>query len=117
MRNIYKIALMTTIFFSLAFATADGPDYWKVRGVASDDVLWIHPTPNYRSERIGQIPYNATCLKNIECTGNISFTEYQRLSPEEKRALKKQSRWCKVKYQNRVGWVNGKYLIEDGNCP
>ena len=106
------------ISFSFSFAEADGPDYWRIRGVAFYDVLWIHPKPDYLSKQIGKIPYNATCLKNLECTDNISFGEYQKLSPKEKHQLKYRTKWCKIVYHGTTGWVNGNFLAENRKkCP
>jgi len=94
MNSLFKITILILISSSFSFATADGPDHYRVQGVASNDVLWMHPTPDYRSKRIGKIPYNARCLINFGCEG----------------------RWCKVKYRGILGWVNGKFLGESGNC-
>lgn len=58
-----------------------------------NDVLWIHPRPDYKSARILGIPPNATCVQNLGCS----------------------KRWCKVSYRDVIGWVNGKYLGE-GEC-
>ncbi len=33
---------------------------------------------------IGKIHYNATCLKNIKCTENLSYAEYLKLSQKKK---------------------------------
>ncbi len=117
MKSLLKVILLISISFSFVLATADGPDYWRVAGVSANDVLWMHPTPDYHSGKIGKIPHNAICLKNLECTGNISFAEYQRLSPREQDQLKNKSKWCKVDYRGTVGWVNAKFLTEGGNCP
>jgi len=116
MNSLFKIIILILISSSFSFAEAGGPDYWRVQGVASNDVLWMHPKPDYRSKRIGKIPYNATCIKHLKCTGYMSFGEYQQLSPREQDRLKYRSKWCKVVYRGTVGWVNAKFLRE-GNCP
>ena len=95
MNNFLKILLTILLFSSFSFATAGGPDNLDVRGVASNDVLWIHPAPSYTSKKIGKIPYNEKCLKNLGCKGQ----------------------WCKVNYRGTIGWVNGKFLGESGHCP
>jgi len=95
MNTLFKIALFILFSSSFGFATADGPDNFDIQGVALNDVLWIHPTPNYKSTKIGQIPYDAKCIKNLGCKGQ----------------------WCKVNYRGTVGWVNGMFLIEGSNCP
>lgn len=88
--KLYISLLFVTVSL---FATADGPDYFNVRGVAYNDVLWMHPRADYRSPKIQGIPPNASCVKNLGCNG----------------------RWCKVSYGGVVGWVNGRYLAE-GSC-
>ena len=95
MNSLFKIVILILVSSSFSFATAGGPDHLDVRGVTSNDVLWMHPTPSYKSKKIGEIPYNAKCLKNLGCEG----------------------RWCKVNYIGIVGWVNGKFLGESGYCP
>ena len=116
MNRLFKITILILISSSFSFAEADGPDHYSVQGVASNDVLWMHPKPDYRSKKIGKIPYNGSCIKHLKCTGNISYAEYQKMSPREKDQLKYRSKWCKVVYRGTVGWVNGKFLRE-GNCP
>ena len=95
MNSLFKIVILVLFSSSFSFTTAGGPDNLDVRAVASNDVLWMHPTPSYKSKKIGEIPYNTRCLKNLGCKG----------------------RWCKVNYRGTVGWVNGKFLGESGQCP
>jgi hypothetical protein len=108
-------SIVISLLSTFAFATADGPDYWRTKNVASNDVLWIHPTPDPNSERIGQIPPTAVCIQNLGCQGNISFEEYQLLTPKEQELLKRRSRWCKISYQTITGWVNGRFLQESSH--
>ncbi|MEA2028325.1 MAG: SH3 domain-containing protein [Campylobacterota bacterium] len=92
--------LKTTIFIALLTthlqATADGPNYYRVVGVASNDVLWMRDKPHHRSPKIAQIPHNARKITPIKC---------QWITPK--------SRWCKVAYHGQIGWVNARYLGED----
>ena len=92
--DLFKIVVLILVFSTLSYATPDGPDNFNIRGVASYDVLWMHPTPNYKSRKIGKIPYNGKCIKNLGCRG----------------------RWCRVNYKGTVGWVNGRFLMEGGSC-
>ena len=118
MRYICSILCLLSLSFSLSNADADGPDYWRVFRVAPDDVLWMHPEPNYLSSQIGYLPYNARCIQTIECTANISFSEFMKLSPEQQKQLKYRTRWCKVRYGKTEGWVNANFLREErGKCP
>jgi hypothetical protein len=92
---MYSLKLFLSFVFVTVsiFATADGPDYFSIRGVAYNDVLWIHPRPDHHSTRIKGIPSDASCIKNLGCSG----------------------KWCKVSYGGVTGWVNGRYLGE-GDC-
>ncbi len=115
-RSPFKMLVLVALFSSSAFAEASGPDHWRVAGVKSNDVLWMHAESVYSSKKIGQIPYDGVCLKNLGCTGVISFAEFEKLSPVEQKKSAHASRWCKVEYNNIVGWVNGKFLAEGAAC-
>jgi hypothetical protein len=112
----FKILVLAALFSSAVFAEADGPDYWRVTEVKANDILWMHAESVYSSKKIGKIPYDSACLKNLGCTGVISFAEFQKLSPAEQKKSAHASRWCKVEYKGIVGWVNGKFLAEGGAC-
>ncbi len=113
MHSLFQVIIL--IFISFAFAEAKSPDYWKIQGVIFKDVLWIHPKPTYYSKVIGKIPYNATCIKNLKCTEDLSWAKYRKLSQKEKIQLKYRTKWCKIVYRGIVGWVNGNYLGENKN--
>jgi hypothetical protein len=96
-------------------AEADGPDYFRVIDVAADDVLNIRAEPRAGSEKVGEIPPGADCVRNLGCQGGLSFEEYTTLTEEEKAArLKANPRWCQVEYRGVVGWAAGRYLGEGG---
>ena len=94
-----------------AAAEASGPDFWRVHGVASDDRLNVHDGPSARSKIVGNLAPNATGLKNLGCRNDLSFNEWQRLSPAE-RARRSKPRWCKVQTPDLTGWVAGRFLAE-----
>ena len=99
-----------------AWATADGPDFYAVTGVADDDVLNIRAEPDPRAEKIGAVPPDGTCVRNLGCKGGLTFREFTELSAERKaKRLKENPRWCKIEYQGVDGWVAGRYLRE-GTC-
>ena len=95
MNSLFKIVILVLFSSSFSFATAGDPDNLDVRDVASNDVLWMHPTPSSKSKKIEEIPYNERCLKNLGC----------------------KEQWCKVNYRDTIGWVNRKFLGESGHCP
>jgi len=101
---------------SNAVSTADGPDYWQVHGVESGDVLYIRKEPSMQSEKLGEIPPDGHCIKNIRCVGGLTYDEFTNLSEAEKEKIKKERpRWCYIEYKGIKGWVAGRYLRE-GSC-
>ena len=100
-----------------AQATADGPDFYRVRGVSATSALSLRAEPSLQAPRIGRIAPDATCLRNLGCQGGLTFEEFTTLSEaHRKRRAEENPRWCKVEYQGTVGWVAGRYLAE-APCP
>ncbi len=98
-------------------AEADGPDYYRVTGVGPDDVLNIRAEPNPNAEKMGEIPPDGNCIRNLGCRGGLTFAEYSSLSPDEQAArIAEHPRWCRIEYQGITGWAAGPYLAE-GDCP
>ena len=99
-----------------AFSEADGPDHWQVHGVEKEDVLNIRQEPNYKSKKIGEIPSDGQCVKNLKCVGGLTFEEFTNLTEAEKnKILRERPRWCYIEYKGVKGWVAGRYLRE-GYC-
>ena len=95
------------------YAGADGPDYWRVHGVDSDDVLNIRSEAKPTSDIIGEIPPDAQCIRNLRCIGGLTLDEFTTLSEAQKEKIKKERpRWCQIKFQGITGWVAGRYLRE-----
>lgn len=95
----------TMLLFSLnAFADADGPDCWDVKGVASNDTLNVREQPSAKAKVLGTIPPNAKALANL--------TE----EPEGDMNPPKHPGWCKIKYKTLTGWVSCKFLEEGDAC-
>lgn len=99
-----------------ARADADGPDFYAVTGVAADDVLNIRAEPNAHARKIGAIPPDGTCVRNLGCRCGLTFQEFTEFSPaQQAERLRENPRWCKVEYEGVTGWVAGRYLRE-GHC-
>jgi hypothetical protein len=99
------------------FATADGPDFFSVRDVAPGDVLNIRGEPNVKTPKIGEIPPNGTCIRNLGCQGGLTYQEFTTLTPEQQKQRQRENpRWCRIEYRGATGWVAGRYLGE-GDCP
>ena len=92
--------------------TADGPDFWAVTGVRSNDTLNMRMSPSADSEAIARIPHNARGLKNHGCPNDVTFEQWKRMTKAQ-RDLAARSRWCQVEYQGRKGWVASRFLRED----
>ena len=65
---------------------------YRVRGVSSDDVLYIRSGSSVKSRKIGSIPPNGHGIKKLgPCEGNR----------------------CKINYRGKTGWSSMKYLVAD----
>jgi hypothetical protein len=117
MKTLLKQTLtLLVIASSLALADADGPDHYKVTGVASNDVLNIRSEADPNANKVGEIPAEADCVKNLGCKGGLTMSEFTDLSKAEQEAiLIKRPRWCKIEYQGIKGWVSAHFLSE-GSC-
>jgi uncharacterized protein YraI len=98
-----------------ARAEADGPDYFRVTGVAADDVLNIRAAPSPRARILGAIPPDGNGIRNRGCRGGLSFAEWERASPAAREAADRR-RWCRVTWRGMTGWVAGRFLAE-GRAP
>ena len=96
--------------------TADGPDFYAVTGVASDDVLNLRAGPSVSSETIGQIPHDAHGLRSLGCVGLSSYGEWVKMTEVQRQTSRKQH-WCKVEYRSVEGWVAARFLQEDSGEP
>lgn len=106
------IALLSLACWKV-FAVADGPDHFRVTGIQQGDVLNIRVEPNAGAEKIGEIPPDGICIRNLGCKGGLTLHEYTTLSEEERQQrLKENPRWCRIEYHKITGWVAGRYLAE-----
>lgn len=75
-----------------AFATADGPDIFRVSGVASWDRLNLRAGPAASYKVVGTIPHDGRFIENLGgCVG----------------------KWCRVRYEGVIGWAHTGFLAED----
>ncbi len=114
--------LMLALLFGLAApafvqAQGHGPDYWAVTGVAPNDVLNMRAGPNADTAAIGRIPANARGVKNHGCPSDVTFEQWLRMTQAQRDAAQRRARWCQVEYNGTRGWVNGRFLREDGPPP
>ena len=107
--------ILTIAMVGASLADADGPDFYRVTGVASDDVLNIRAKPNASSEKLGSIPHDADGIQNRGCEGGLSYAEWAEAT-EEERAASVRRRWCRVSFAGSEGWVAGRFLAE-GSAP
>jgi hypothetical protein len=115
-KSPYWLALLPIVLLGTATpaaAEADGPDFFRVTGVAPDDVLNIRAEPSASARKIGEIPPNADGIRNLGCRGGLSFTEWEAASPEEREASSRK-RWCRIAFHGVEGWVAGRFLAEGG---
>jgi hypothetical protein len=111
-----SVVLLLAMMGPKVHSEADGPDYWQVYGLENDDVLNIRREADWNSEKIGEIPPDGQCIKNIKCIGGLTFEEFTTLPEAEKEKIKKERpRWCLIEYKGTKGWVAGRYLRE-GAC-
>ena len=116
-------SLVLLLAFALAplraFATADGPDFYRVQGLPEGRTLELRAEPRAGAAVIGRLGADAQCLRSLGCRGGLSFREFNSLSPEEqKRRAALDPRWCRVQQtgasaqRGASGWVEARFLAE-----
>ncbi len=100
---------------SVADATASGPDFYCVKDVQKNDVLNVRTRPSLKSKVVTKIPHNACRIGNF----GTCATEDGKVIPESDVPAVKDARpfWCKVRYEDKVGWVASRFLREDIGGP
>lgn len=97
-----------------AYATADGPDFWRVWNVAADDVLNVRVGPGANYPKITSIEHDADRLKVIVCVPTTTRNQWFQLSQSMQEKLAAMSAWCLIqRHSEQLGWVNRRYLTED----
>ena len=64
---------------------------WSVKGIATDDTLFVRSGPGTSNAEIGELAYNATGISVTACEG----------------------KWCEVQYGCIAGFASAKYLTDD----
>lgn len=105
--------VVSLVLSGVVQASADGPDYYRVTGIASDGELVLRAEPTSHGARVASLPPQAHCLRNLGCQGGLSLQEFSTLSEAEqqKRQLAN-PRWCKIAHPAGSGWVEGHFLAE-----
>ncbi len=97
-----------------ALAEADGPDAWRVTGVASDDTLNVRVGPSIDYMVLDTLPYNARALQIGTCVPTVTREQYFALTEAQQLALNDLPAWCVVIEDGaQLGWVNRRFLTED----
>jgi hypothetical protein len=124
MKSLTIITLLLAFNATFAFATADGPDSYKVRNVEKGDVLNIRADHSADAKSVGSLQPDTKGVIVSErwprWDSDAPPTEEMikdnpSLNKDEKEYLiknKGKSFWCKVRYKKIVGWVNCKFLGE-----
>jgi len=108
-----RTLILSLLCGTAAMAEADGPDFFKVTGVAAGDTLRIHKEPYAKSKVVGEISFRGDCLKNLGCRGGLTLNESMNLSEKEKAEItKKRPKWCKIAFDGVEGWVFARYITE-----
>jgi uncharacterized protein len=113
---LFALLLGAALLPAQVFAEADGPDFFRVTGVAAEDVLNIRAAPDAAAARIGTVPADGDGLQNRGCQGGLSFAEWQAATESERQAAAR-TRWCRITYQGTTGWVAGWFLAESAGAP
>jgi uncharacterized membrane protein len=77
-------------------ASASSPAFFRVQGVASDDVLNIRSNPDSGSLLLGTISAGASSVEGIGAP-----------------IVAGSARWQRVRHGGTIGWVNARFLLPD----
>lgn len=108
------LALLTPLVAALpgaGLSEADGPDAFRVIGVADTETLPLRSAPARTAAPVAQIPHGTDGLRNFGCQGQPSLAEWSQATDDE-RASAANNTWCSVSYEGARGWVPGRFLAE-----
>jgi hypothetical protein len=91
-----KVRLCAALATLLA-SPVDGSDTFRIVGIDRGRVLRIREVPEASANPVAEIPWNGRGVRGFGCTNDTpsGFT------------------WCRVKYQEAVGWARKRYLQPD----
>jgi hypothetical protein len=114
MRRLALAALAALAVAGPALATADGPDAWRVIGVAPNDVLNVRVGPGTDYMAIAALPWNARGIQLGTCVPTVTQAQYFALTAQAQAQLNRYPAWCVVTWNGQqLGWVNRRFLGED----
>ena len=114
MRRLALAVLACATLGAPAHATADGPDAWRVSGVAASDVLNVRVGPGTEYFVISALPHNARGIQLGTCVPTVTRAQYFSLGAADRDRLNAYPAWCVVVYNGaQLGWVNRRFLSED----
>jgi hypothetical protein len=115
MRRFAILIAVATSTLAPAGAVAQdelSPRFWAVTGVSAGDVLHLRDVPSAESRSLAGIPANAHGLTNLGCRRNqLPLEQWMRMSKTQRELA--QTRWCRVEYRGKQGWVAGRFLKND----
>lgn len=110
--GISAAAMVLLSVTTACLAQEGGPDFWRVEGVKASDALNLRVDANPRSRVLARIPHDARSLKNLGCRGDLTFAQWQAMTPAQRDAAAR-ARWCRVEFKGQTGWVAARFLRED----
>ncbi|WP_421782042.1 lysozyme inhibitor LprI family protein [Kiloniella litopenaei] len=118
------ISVLSVVFIpGFVWAEADGPDFFRVKSSEAPIRVEAHA----ESSVVAVFTNGTVGLKNLGCTGVLSYEDWLKLSDDEKKTAK-ENVWCKVSflqhketaqvgadlYSGVTGWVQNILLQEYG---
>ncbi|MCV2882442.1 SH3 domain-containing protein [Actibacterium sp. XHP0104] len=109
-----RLILAMLLLTGPAWATADGPDAWRVYRVAPGDMLNLRTGPGTAHPVIGTLAHDARGLQAEICVPTLTFAQYDAMDDATRAQLATLPRWCLLSREGaRLGWASGAYLTED----
>lgn len=115
MRPFTCLLLLGLVTAAPALAEADGPDAWRITGVAADDRLNVRAGPSVDYPVLGSYAHDARGLQTVICIPTLTASQYFALSEADQAAIGTLPNWCAIAAPEGgvAGWVNARFLTED----